>query len=85
MGPFYLNSISKGPHIGGIVVSLSTAPPLNAVDCGFEPWPGLTKEYKISCFSAKHTALRRKSKDGLGRNLDNMSEWGDMSTCELLF
>jgi hypothetical protein len=33
--------------------------------------------YAISmcCFSAKHTTLRRKSKDWLPRNRDNMSEW----------
>jgi len=31
----------------------------NAVDCGFEPWWGQTKDYKIRicCFSAKHAAL----------------------------
>jgi hypothetical protein len=27
------------------------------------------------CFSAKHTSLRRKSKDWLARNQDNVSEW----------
>jgi len=26
-----------------------------------------------------------KSKDWLARNQDNVSEWGDMSTCGLLF
>ena len=82
MGPFYFNSISKGSHIGGVMVSL---PPLNAVDCGFEPWSGLTKEYKICCFSAKHAALRRKNKDGVARNRDNVSEWGNMSIRWLLF
>jgi len=35
--------------------------------------------------SAKHTALRRKSKDFLARNWDNVSQWGDMSICGLLF
>jgi hypothetical protein len=37
------------------------------IDRGFEPRLGHTKDYKISicCFSAKHTALRRKSKDWL--------------------
>ena len=35
---------------------------------------GQTKDYKIGicCFSAKHAALRRKSKDGLARNQDNV-------------
>jgi len=35
--------------------------------------------------SAKHAVLRRKSKDWLARNPDNMFEWGDMSIHELLF
>ena len=48
--------------------------------CGFEPRSGQTKDYKIGicCFSANHAALRRKSKDWLARNQDNVSEWGDM-------
>ena len=32
----------------------------------------------IYCFSAKHAALRRKSKDWLAQNRDNVSEWGNM-------
>ena len=58
-----------------------------AVDRGFESHSGHTKDYKISicCFSAKHTALRRKSKDWLARNLDNVPEWGSMSIRVLLF
>jgi hypothetical protein len=52
-----------------------------AVDCGFKPRSGQTKDYEIGicCFSTKHAALRRKSKDWLARNQDNVSEWGDMS------
>ena len=52
----------------------------SAVDREFEPRSGQTKDYKIGicCFSAKHTALRRKSKDWLARNQDNVSEWSDM-------
>jgi hypothetical protein len=40
---------------------------LSAVDRGFEPWSGQTKDYKIGicCYLAKHAALRRKSKDWL--------------------
>ena len=38
----------------------------------------------ISCFN-KHPALRRKSKGWLTRNQDNVSEWSDMFTHELLF
>jgi hypothetical protein len=41
----------------------------SAVDRGFEPRSDQTKDYKIGmrCFSAKHVALRRKSKDWLAR------------------
>ena len=48
---------------------------------------GQTKDYKIGicCFSAKHVAWRRESKDWLARNQDNVSEWGDMSIHRLLF
>ena len=39
---------------------------------------GRTKDYEIGicCLSAKHAALRRKSKGWLARNQDNVSEWG---------
>ena len=59
----------------------------SAVDRGFQPRLGQTKDYKfgICCFSAKHATLRRKSKDWLARNQDNVSEWGEMSTRGLLF
>jgi hypothetical protein len=48
---------------------------------------GQTKDYNVGicCFSAEHTALRRKSKDWLARNQGNVSEWGDMSIRGLLF
>jgi hypothetical protein len=50
------------------------------VDCGFEPRSDQTKYYKIGicCFSAKHATLRRKTKDWLARNQDNVSEWGGL-------
>jgi hypothetical protein len=59
----------------------------SAVDHGFKPKSGQTKDYAIGIcsFSAKHAALRRKSKDWLARNHDNVSEWGDMSLRGLLF
>jgi hypothetical protein len=48
----------------------------SAVGHGFEPRSGQTKDYKIVIcyFSAKHAALRKKSKDWLARNQDNVSE-----------
>jgi hypothetical protein len=57
----------------------------SAVDRGFEPRSGQTKDNKICicCLSAKHAALRRKSKDGLARNQDNVSEWGDTSNPQI--
>ena len=47
----------------------------------------MVKDYKIDmcCFSTKHVALRRKSKDWLTQNQNNVSEWSDMSTRGLLF
>ena len=71
-------------RIGGIMVSVLTS---NVVDRGFELQSGQTKDYEIGicCFSAKHAALRRKSKDWLSRNQNNVSVWSDMSTRRLLF
>jgi hypothetical protein len=68
-------------YISGIMVSVLAS---SAVDHGLEPRSGQVKDYKIGifCFSAKHTTLRRKSKDWLARNQDNV--WGDMSTRGLL-
>jgi hypothetical protein len=59
----------------------------SVVDCGFEPQSGQTKDYNIGicCISTKDAALRRKSKDWLARNQDNVSELGDMSSSRLLF
>jgi len=39
----------------------------------------------MCCFSTKHAPLRRKIKDWLARNQNNVSEWSDMSTRGLLF
>ena len=38
---------------------------------------GQMRDYNIGicCFSAKHAAFRRKSKDCFSRNQDNVSEW----------
>ena len=59
----------------------------SAVNRGFEPRSSQTKDNKIGicCFSAKHTTLRRKSKDWLTLNQNNVSKWSDMSTRGLLF
>ena len=47
----------------------------------------ISSNYKIGicCFSANHTALRRKSKDWFARNQDNVSECDNMSIHGLLF
>ena len=65
--------------IGVVMVSMLAS---SVVDRRFEPRSSQTKDYKIGicCFSAKHTALKRKSKDWLARNQNNVSEWSDMST-----
>ena len=58
-------------HIGGIIVSVLAS---SVVDRGFEPRLGQTKDYQIGIcsFSAKHAALRRKSKDWLPWTQDNV-------------
>jgi hypothetical protein len=58
-------------HISGVMVSLLT---LSTIDCTFETRSGLTKDFKIGicCFFAKHTALRRKRKEWLAGNQDNV-------------
>ena len=60
---------------------------LSAVDRGFEPRSGQSKDYKIGicCFSAKRAALRSNRKDCLARIQNNVSEWGDMCISRLLF
>jgi hypothetical protein len=70
--------------IGSVMVSVLAS---SVIDCGCEARSGQTKEYKIGncCFSAKHAALRSKSKDWLARNQNNVSEWSDISTRGLLF
>jgi hypothetical protein len=59
-------------RIGGVMASVLA---LSAVDREFEPRSGNTKDYKIGicCFSDKHTALRRKSKEWLARKQDSVS------------
>ena len=59
----------------------------SAVDRGFELRLGPTKDYKIGIcfFSTKHAALRRKIKNWLARNQNNVSEWSNMSIGGLLY
>ena len=70
-------------RIDGVIVSVLAS---SMVDRGFESRSGQTKDYEIGIclFSAKHAAFRRKSKDWLARNQDNVSKWGDMSIRGLL-
>ena len=78
--------INKLNRISGVMVRVLASSVVH-VDPGFEPRSGKTKDSNICicCFSAKPAALRRKSKDWIARNQNNMSEWGDMSICGLLF
>jgi hypothetical protein len=83
--PLFVYLFPRQPNrISGVMVSVLVS---SAVDRGFEPRSGQTKDYQfgISCFSAKHASLRRKYKDGLAGNQDNVSEWGDTSIRWLLF
>ena len=71
-------------RISGVMVNVLAS---SVVDRGFEPRSVQTKDYRIDmcCFSPKHAAVRRKNKDWLARNQNNVSEWSDMSTRKLLF
>ena len=68
----------------GVMVNVLAS---SAVDRGFERRSGQTTDCNIGicCNSAKHTALRSKSKDWLAQNQNNVSEWSDMSIGGLLF
>jgi hypothetical protein len=83
---FVCQSQARVNRTSGVMVSMLTS---SAVDRWFDPRSGQTKDYEIGicCFSAKHTALRsrRKRKDWLARNQDNVSEWGEMSINRVLF
>ena len=81
---FAFTNKDKYNRIGGIMVSMLAS---SGVDCGFEPRSSQTKDYKtgICYFYTKHAALRRKSKECLAQNQDNVSTWGDMSIRRLLF
>ena len=71
-------------HIGSIIVSMLAS---SAVDLRFKTWSGQTKDYKmgICCLFAKHPVLRRKNKDWVARNQDNVSECRDQSIRRLYF
>ena len=77
-------NINQKHGFGGVMVGVLAS---SAVDRGFELRSGQTKDYKIGicCFFAKNAALRRKSKDWLAQNQNNVSEWSDISTRGMLF
>ena len=89
-------TVSIYRYICSIMVSVLS---WSVMENGFKSWSCQTKNYNVSIcwFSAKHAALRSKSKDWLKRNQDNMCvsgatclpvdcccEWSNMSTCGLL-
>ena len=80
----FIYSFIYSNRIGGVMFNVLAS---SAVDRGFKPRLGQTKDYQIGicCFSAKHATLRRKSKDWFSLNLYNVSEWTDMSTRRQLF
>ena len=59
-------------RIGDVMVSMVAS---SVVDPGYEPGWVKPKSIKL-VFSTKHATLRRKSKDWLARNQDNMPKWG---------
>jgi hypothetical protein len=73
----------KIQRFGGLVRVLASS----VVDRGFELRSGQTKDSKMCmcCFSAKNAALKRKSKDWLAWNQDNVSEWGTCLSADCCF
>ena len=73
----YISFYTKFNHIGGVIVSL-----LGSIVVDYVSGPGQIKlktiMIGICCFSAKHAALRRKSKDWLAWNQNNVSEWSGL-------
>jgi hypothetical protein len=59
--------------ISGVMVSVRKI-------MGSSPLPIKTNGIRCFCFSAKHTAIRKRNQDWLTRNKDNVSEWSDIST-----
>jgi hypothetical protein len=60
---------------------------IECVDRWFEPRSGKSIDYVIGIcwFSAKHTTLKKKSKEWLARNQNNVCESGGMDFRGLLF
>ena len=60
---------------------------LSAADRWFEPRSAKPRDYVIGIcwFSANHATLKKKSKEWLARNQDNVSESGGMDIRGLLF
>ena len=75
----YVVSFNSGVMVSGLTPSM--------VYREFKTRSDQTKNYKIGicCFSAKHAALRSKSKDWLALNQNNVYKWNDMSIHGLLF
>lgn len=65
--------------IGGVMANMLAS---CAVDHGFDPWSGKTKEYRIviCCFSVKHIVIRNKSKVWMVQNWDTVPEWSFIPT-----
>ena len=79
----HTQQLPSSNRIGGVMVRVLAS---SVVERGFEPRSDETRhKIGICCFSAKHVSLRRKSKDRLTQNQDNVFEWGDMSIRGLLF
>ena len=57
----------------------------NSIILHWYTWDWLTRSTIRICFSTKPTAFKRKSKDWLAQNQNNVSEWSYMSIRGLLF
>ena len=78
---FILDTVQRKPHrwFNGL------RGPSSVVNRGFNHRSGQPKDYEIGiwCFFAKQAALRRKSKDWLARNQDNVSGLSNMTVASV--
>jgi hypothetical protein len=82
---FFICSFTEN-SIGGVIISVLTVPRVwYIVGSSTDRVKPKTMHFVICSFSAKHAASRRKSKDWLARNQDNVSELFDMSILDYRF
>jgi hypothetical protein len=82
---YIIEIMATHKEIGAVMVSVLVP---SAVDRGIEPRRVEPKTIKLVFVASPQMtqhAIRKKNKDWLARNQDNVSEWDDMSIRRLFF